>query len=1008
VCYSSRYQAQKFSFEAYKGIKIMSNRLFKHFLRCAVTLLALVSITVHASQNWRMLDGYNASGEPAWGGGQIRGTYFAQPGGAVTSPEWFVPTQGGGVFRSTDYGNTWTEVNNGLGNLLVRSFQGVSTANGAVWNTRAYVATLGGGIFYTADSGANWTAVNGSGPTALGCTNALNLRVLTGTTAAQDILYAATGCTTGVAGNVWKSNDGGANWSLSSTGIPADATAYSLGFANVNITISGTGRFYFVGTDKGLFRSQDGSNWSLIHAGSATRGAYFFSVATQGSSIGQPAAGNLYKGLAVIPGVGMRYTADYTSPSITWVTPTYTGTSQPTTVNPIDGGGDFVTFNGTSTMLVTLEASGVWKSINQGATWTQDTTLSNGLRFAPRGFRSMTGNGATDLWAWTYQGMYYSTNAGATWTKKSNGLPAGGYVLTANTDIWADGGNIRAGGNYYNNPANVWQSVLGTNPPVGTGTVSTDKYFRSDLPGQANEMSFGFASAIRSTTLNKAWYMGTGQKGIYKSIDNGATWAAVNTGLPADMTEQFPQITVNRTNQDLVYLGLSGGGVYKTTNGGGVWTALNNGLTGDALYAGTVVVDPNNPNLLMVGTRAGLQRSTDGGASWAPANPGGTPYPIDTLSFAVSNPNVVFLGGSNSNGDGSALVGQAGLYVSADAGSTWTNLFPDRRIISVRAHYVGDQLRLAFVERAANGDPAHNGVFMCTNPLSPTTIACTKSPGLATDWARGLITLNGRFLLGVTTNNGVYAYEDTDADQDNDGIPDFVELNEQQDPWVKDNNIFSGPNAARLMAMQQYRDFLGREGDIGGIVNWTNAMQAGVSKPLVVESFFNSQEFQLTVSPIVRLYWAYFNRIPDYGGLTNWTYAYRAGVPLNVISSAFASSQEFINTYGALNNTQFATLLYQNVLKRQPDAGGLAAWVGALDAGMSRGDAMLGFSESAEFKLTSYNRVYVTMMYVGMLKRSPDQGGFDAWTGYMDAGFSGLNLIQGFFDSQEYRNRFLP
>lgn len=986
----------------------MSNRLFHHFLRCTVALLALLSLSVQGGQSWRAVEGFNASGEPAWGGGLVRGTYFAQPSGAVTSPEWFVPTQGGGVFRSTDYGTNWTAANNGLSNLLVRSFQGVSTANGTVWNTRAYVATLGGGIFYTADSGASWTAVNGSGPTALGCTNAFNIRLLAGTTAAQDILYAATGCSTGVAGNVWKSNDGGANWALSSAGIPADATAYSFGFANVNITISGTGRFYFVGTDKGLYRSQDGSNWSLIHAGSATRGAYFFSVATQGNGIGQPAANNLYKGLAVIPGVGMRYTADYTSPSITWVTPTYTGTSQPTTLNPIDGGGDFVNFNGTSTMLVTLEASGVWKSTNQGATWTQDTTLSNGLRFAPRGFRTMANNGATDLWSWSYQGLYYSTDAGATWTKKSNGLPTGGYVLGANIDMWADDGNVRAGGNYYNQPANVWQSLVGTNPPIGTGTLSTDKYFRSDLPGQANEMSFGFSHATRSTTLNKAWYMGTGQKGIYKSIDRGATWAAVNNGLPADMTEQLPQITVNRLNQDLVYLGLSGGGVYKTTNGGGVWTALNNGLTGDALYAGTVAVDPSNPNLLLVGTRAGLQRSTDGGASWSLANPSGAQHRIDTLSFAADNPSVVFLGGSNSNGDGSAIAGQAGLYVSTDSGGTWTTLFPDRRIISVRTHYVGGQLRLAFIEYSANGDPAHNGVFLCTNPLSPATIACTKSPGLATDWARGLVTLNGRFLLGVTTNDGVYAYEDTDADQDNDGIPDFVELSEGRDPWVKDNDLFTDPNSPRWMVMQQYRDFLGREGDIGGVINWTNAIQAGMSKPQVIESFFSSQEFQNTTAPIVRLYWAFFNRIPDYGGLTNWTTAYRGGMSLSAIATEFAASQEFLNTYGALNNTQFVTLLYQNVLGRQPDPAGLSNWVNALNNGLSRGDAMIGFSESTEFKATSYNRVYVTMMYVGMLRRSPEQAGFDAWKAYLDSGFSGLLLIEGFFGSQEYRNRFLP
>ena len=69
---------------------------------------------------------------------------------------------------------------------------------------------------------------------------------------------------------------------------------------------------------------------------------------------------------------------------------------------------------------------------------------------------------------------------------------------------------------------------------------------------------------------------------------------------------------------------------------------------------------------------------------------------------------------------------------------------------------------------------------------------------------------------------------------------------------------------------------------------------------------------------------------------------------------------------------------------------------------------MLGFSESAEFKAKSYNKVYVTMTYVGMLRRSPDQAGFDNWVAALDSGASGLQIIQGFLGSLEYHNRFLP
>ena len=53
------------------------------------------------------------------------------------------------------------------------------------------------------------------------------------------------------------------------------------------------------------------------------------------------------------------------------------------------------------------------------------------------------------------------------------------------------------------------------------------------------------------------------------------------------------------------------------------------------------------------------------------------------------------------------------------------------------------------------------------------------------------------------------------------------------------------------------------------------------------------------------------------------------------------------------------------------------------------------------------NEILVTMTYVGMLRRSPEQGGFDFWVGYLDSGNSELALIDGFLNSQEYANRFL-
>ena len=65
-------------------------------------------------------------------------------------------------------------------------------------------------------------------------------------------------------------------------------------------------------------------------------------------------------------------------------------------------------------------------------------------------------------------------------------------------------------------------------------------------------------------------------------------------------------------------------------------------------------------------------------------------------------------------------------------------------------------------------------------------------------------------------------------------------------------------------------------------------------------------------------------------------------------------------------------------------------------------------NNAAEYRALIANEVYVTMVYAGMLRREPDSGGFAYWVGYMDAGNAGLALIGQFLGAPEYRGRFLP
>ena len=217
-----------------------------------------------------------------------------------------------------------------------------------------------------------------------------------------------------------------------------------------------------------------------------------------------------------------------------------------------------------------------------------------------------------------------------------------------------------------------------------------------------------------------------------------------------------------------------------------------------------------------------------------------------------------------------------------------------------------------------------------------------------------------------------------------------------------------GPfSSADEFVLQQYRDFLGREGEAAGVAVWTDALVTEALTPEeVIDQFMGSAEFELKVAPIVRLYSATFLRLPDYDGLVNWVNASNAGMPLTVIANEFTTSEEFQIRYGSLSDTDFVELLYQNVLGRGSDPVGLANWVGRLESGQSRGSILVGFSESPEYRANMEHDVVVTMAYVGMLRRAPEPGGFDDWVGQMDAGLSRTDLLTGFFRSTEYASRF--
>ncbi len=224
-------------------------------------------------------------------------------------------------------------------------------------------------------------------------------------------------------------------------------------------------------------------------------------------------------------------------------------------------------------------------------------------------------------------------------------------------------------------------------------------------------------------------------------------------------------------------------------------------------------------------------------------------------------------------------------------------------------------------------------------------------------------------------------------------------------PAQADSNAVGPLSTEEQFVARQYEDFLGRAPDAAGLGFWSGLLDRGTSGSEIVVALASSPEFEGRVAPVVRLYYAYFRRSPDYDGLRFWANQLATGSRRIAVSQAFADAPEFAATYGSLSDEEFINLVYQNVLERPADATGRAYWLGLMAKGANRGEVMLAFSESAEYRTRMDPIVKATMLYVGLLRRQPDTEGLSYWASVLGDGGSYRAVVGGFLIGNEYRSR---
>ena len=233
------------------------------------------------------------------------------------------------------------------------------------------------------------------------------------------------------------------------------------------------------------------------------------------------------------------------------------------------------------------------------------------------------------------------------------------------------------------------RAQVAASPAVDASTLRTLRW-RSIGPantgGRVADLAVG-----RVPGVPDAIYVGTASGGIFKSTNQGTSWAPVFDRVDAMMA--IGDIAVSPSNANIVWAGTGeannrqssswGDGVYRSVDGGRTWKAA--GLA-DTRHIGRVLVHPSNPNTVYVAavgplwgsnSERGVFKTTDGGQSWAKVlyvdeHTGATDLVMDP-----ENPDTLFAAmyqrqrkawGFNGGGSGS------GIFRTRDGGATWTKL----------------------------------------------------------------------------------------------------------------------------------------------------------------------------------------------------------------------------------------------------------------------------------------------------------------------------------------------
>ncbi|MBI2815395.1 MAG: transcriptional regulator [Acidobacteria bacterium] len=543
---------------------------------------------------------------------------------------WSVNAEAGGIYKSTDGGASWKELDAMRGESIRALVMAPSSS-------KTLVAGSLQGVFRSDDEGATWRRIS-----PVGHPEIRNVHSVAIDPQRPDIIYVGTWHLP------WKTVDGGAHWTSIKKGIIDDSDVFSI------IIDPKNPRTLYLSACSGIYRTDSsGEQWRKI------QGIPYSSRRTRVMAMDPRDSSTVYagttEGLWRTRNGGASWTR-LTNP--TWIindivigsknpTHVYLGMDHSGVVESRDDGASF-------------------QAANQGFAQRQVSSVIADPAHQGRFYAALMGDGQ-------FGSVLVTDDNGANWRNTAPGLenrdvlsllvltepkwkllaatPEGIYEYSQEQASWRMS-NVQLGASAKGvapKHTSVWELYQRSSGDTIYAASSAGLLASKDgitwtrLP--LNVSGSGISTVAAGGDDGKV-IITAGSAGLSISRDGGQSWGALH--VDGDSHFFGHKVTSDHARPNVFYVAGSTG-LYRSTDAGRTWKKFGHGLPYSIVRE--VMVSPNNPSHVLVASSAGIFESTDGGAYYTriDVSPAMENLPIQLLA-AHPLSSLPILAGSSHNG----------------------------------------------------------------------------------------------------------------------------------------------------------------------------------------------------------------------------------------------------------------------------------------------------------------------------------------------------------------------